>query len=53
MCEKKMKDDCRYLHKQVGMQVGRLGKQETILIHTTVMSYTWQALWKKAENWQC
>ena len=30
-----------------------LEKQETILIHTTVMSYTWQALWKKAENWQC
>lgn len=27
-----------------------LGNQETILIHTTVTSYTWQALWKKSRE---
>lgn len=33
-------------------KVSSFGKQETVLIHTTVMSYTWQALWKKNKTKQ-
>lgn len=33
-------------------KVSSFGKQETVLIHTTVMSYTWQALWKKRKTKQ-
>lgn len=51
MLAKRMKDGRSYSHRQLCMQVSSLGKkQETILIHTTVMTYTWQALWKKKQR---
>lgn len=40
-----MKDESSSLHRQLGMQ-----EQETLLIHTTGVSYTWQALWRKKQR---